>query len=119
MIAALLCHCSTALSLRATTRNPVDAWHWIPDQVRDDKLPGLDDKLPGLDDKLPGLDDKLLDADDKWLAAKALACECQRNPETCHRIDQQHQNVPRRVLRPLVHEQGAHQIDRVGQRQPL
>ena len=105
MIAALLCHCSTALSLRATTRNPVDAWHWIPDQVRDDKLPGLDDKL--------------LDADDKWLAAKALACECQRNPETCHRIDQQHQNVPRRVLRPLVHEQGAHQIDRVGQRQPL
>jgi hypothetical protein len=26
-----------ALSLRATTRNPVAVWHWIPDQVRDDK----------------------------------------------------------------------------------
>ena len=27
------------LSLRATTRNPVHACNWIPDQVRDDKLP--------------------------------------------------------------------------------
>jgi len=24
-------------------RNPVDAWHWIPDQVRDDKQPVRDD----------------------------------------------------------------------------
>ena len=25
------------MSLRATTRNPVLAWHWMPDQVRHDK----------------------------------------------------------------------------------
>jgi hypothetical protein len=37
------CHCGPgfviagqALSLRATTRNPVVARQWIPDQVRDD-----------------------------------------------------------------------------------
>ena len=38
------------MSLRATTRNPVLAYHWIPDQVRDDKLRVLDDKLRVLDD---------------------------------------------------------------------
>ena len=50
-------HCGTAiviaalpLSLRATTRNPVTAWHWIPDQVRDDKLRVRDDKLRVRDD---------------------------------------------------------------------
>ena len=31
-------------------RNPVDAWHWIPDQVRDDKQPVRDDKQPVRDD---------------------------------------------------------------------
>ena len=39
------------MSLRATTRNPVTAWHWIPDQVRDDKLRVRDDKLQVRDDK--------------------------------------------------------------------
>jgi hypothetical protein len=46
------------LSLRATTRNPVVAWHWIPDRacpglrsgVRDDKLDVRDDKLDVRDD---------------------------------------------------------------------
>ncbi len=28
-------------------RNPVVAWHWIPDQVRDDKLDIRDDKTKG------------------------------------------------------------------------
>ena len=58
------CHCGTAiviaalpLSLRATTRNPVTAWHWIPDQVRDDKLQVRDDKLRVRDDKLRVRDD--------------------------------------------------------------
>ena len=32
-------------------RNPVVGWHWIPDQVRDDKLGGRDDKLGVWDDK--------------------------------------------------------------------
>ena len=30
---------AVALSLRATTRNPVAAWHGIPDQLRDDSPP--------------------------------------------------------------------------------
>ena len=101
------------------TRNPVTAWHWIPDQVRDDKLLASDDKLLARDDKRLARDDKRLTRDDKKLTAKALAREGQRYPEPCHRIDQQHQQVLCRVLRPLVHEQGAHQIDRVGQGQPL
>ena len=120
------CHCGTASVIAGLTRNPVTAWHWIPDQVRDDKwlasddkLLARDDKLLAPDDKLLAPDDKLLAPDDKWLAAKALARQCQRDPEPCHRIDQQHQQVLCRVLRPLVHEQGAHQIDRVGQGQPL
>ena len=29
------------------TRNPVVAWHWIPDRVRDDKLDDRDDKTKG------------------------------------------------------------------------
>jgi hypothetical protein len=36
VIAGAGCHCGCQLSLRATTRNPVLAYHWIPDQVRDD-----------------------------------------------------------------------------------
>ena len=105
--------------MRATTRNPVDAWHWIPDQVRDDKWLALDDKWLALDDKWLALDNKWLGRDDKLLAPKALAREGQRDPEPCHRIDQQHQQMPCRILWPLVHEQGAHQINRIGQRQPL
>ena len=44
------------LSLRALsviaglTRNPVVAWHWIPDQVRDDNLGVRDDNLGVRDD---------------------------------------------------------------------
>jgi hypothetical protein len=67
------CHCGTAvviaalpLSLRATTRNPVTAWHWIPDQVRDDKLQVRDDKLRVRDDKLRVRDDKLRVRDDNF-----------------------------------------------------
>ena len=66
-------HCGTAiviaalpLSLRATTRNPVTAWHWIPDQVRDDKLRVRDDKLRVRDDKLRVRDDKLRVRDDNF-----------------------------------------------------
>ena len=33
------------LVIAGLTRNPVVAWHWIPDQVRDDKLDVRDDKL--------------------------------------------------------------------------
>ena len=46
------------LSLRALfviaglTRNPVAAWHWIPDRVRDDKLDVRDDSLGVQDDNL-------------------------------------------------------------------
>ena len=36
------------------TRNPVAAWHWIPDRVRDDKLDVRDDKLDVRDDKTKG-----------------------------------------------------------------
>jgi hypothetical protein len=84
------------------TRNPVTAWHWIPDVetpdlirgrddkwlASDDKWLASDDKLLASDDKLLASDDKLLAPDDKWLAAKALAREGQRDPEPCHRIDQ-------------------------------
>ena len=48
----------TCLSLRdlfviaGLTRNPVAAWHWIPDQVRDDKLDVRDDSLGVQDDNL-------------------------------------------------------------------
>ncbi len=47
------------------TRNPVVAWHWIPDRVRDDKLGVRDDKLGVRDDKLDVRDDKLGVRDDK------------------------------------------------------
>ncbi|TSA12990.1 MAG: hypothetical protein D4R79_06450 [Comamonadaceae bacterium] len=57
-----------SLSLRATTRNPVLAWHWIPDQVRDDKLDVRDDKLDVRDDKLDVWDDKLDVWDDNFLS---------------------------------------------------
>ena len=40
-----------SLSLRATTRNPVVVWHWIPDRVRDDKCEVRDDKCEVRDDK--------------------------------------------------------------------
>ena len=40
-------------------RNPVGECHWIPDQVRDDKLGVRDDKLGVRDDKLGVRDDKL------------------------------------------------------------
>ena len=57
VIAGAGCHCGRRLSLRApaviadSIRNPVVGWHWIPDQVRDDKLGGRDDKLGVWDDK--------------------------------------------------------------------
>jgi hypothetical protein len=53
------CHCRQALSLRATTRNPVLAYHWIPDVETPDLIRGRDDKLPTRDDKLPTRDGKL------------------------------------------------------------
>ena len=56
------------LSLRATTRNPVLAYHWIPDQVRDDKWLARDDKWLARDDKWLIRDDKWLGLDDKWRA---------------------------------------------------
>jgi hypothetical protein len=63
---ARLCHCwpgfviaGQALSLRATTRNPVLAYHWIPDVETPDLIRGRDDKLPMPDDKLPMPDGKL------------------------------------------------------------
>ncbi len=47
----VLCHCDRcfvvatfALSLRATTRNPVAAWHGIPDVETPDLIRGRDDK---------------------------------------------------------------------------
>jgi len=57
VIAGAGCHCRHLLSLRPPLslpapaviadliRNPVSAWHWIPDQVRDDKQRVQDDKL--------------------------------------------------------------------------
>jgi hypothetical protein len=39
------------LSLRAPTRNPVRAYNWIPDQVRDDSCRVRDDKCRVRDDK--------------------------------------------------------------------
>ena len=54
-----------ALSLRATTRNPVLAYHWIPDRVRDDSHRVRDDNLLTRDDNLLTRDDKLLTRDDK------------------------------------------------------
>ena len=73
VIAGLPCHCGprpaiqwcawhwipdqvrddkVSLSLRATTRNPVVAWHWIPDVETPDLIRGRDDKLDVRDDKL-------------------------------------------------------------------
>ena len=46
------------LSLRATTRNPVVVWHWIPDRVRDDKCEVRDDKCEVRDDECEVRDDK-------------------------------------------------------------
>jgi hypothetical protein len=44
----LIRHCALSLSLRAPTRNPGLAWHWIPDRVRDDKV-GAGMTKPGRD----------------------------------------------------------------------
>ena len=41
---------AVALSLRATTRNPVSAWHGIPDVETPDLIRGRDDKQPVRDD---------------------------------------------------------------------
>ena len=49
VIASPDCHCIPGLSLHpriviaGLTRNPVSAWHWIPDQVRDDSREVLGD----------------------------------------------------------------------------
>ena len=48
---------SLGMSLRATTRNPVLAYPWIPDVETPDLIRGRDDKLRLLDDKLRMLDD--------------------------------------------------------------
>jgi hypothetical protein len=44
------------LSLRATTRNPVVAWHWIPDVETPDLIRGRDDKLGVRHDKRSSTD---------------------------------------------------------------
>jgi hypothetical protein len=48
VIAGAGCHCGCRLSLRATTRNPVRAYHWIPDRVRDDICRVRDDIKSGM-----------------------------------------------------------------------
>jgi len=63
-----LCHC-TLFVIADLIRNPEFGWHWIPDQVRDDKLPARDDKLPARDDKLPVRDEKVPVRDDNWWLA--------------------------------------------------
>ena len=51
--------------MRAPTRNPWLAWHWIPDVETPDLIRGRDDKLDGWDDKWQVRDDKPDDSDDR------------------------------------------------------
>ncbi len=43
MSSKFICHCGLAFVIAGLTRNPVVAWHSIPDQVRDDSLKARDD----------------------------------------------------------------------------
>ena len=49
---------SLGMSLRATTRNPVLAYPWIPDVETPDLIRGRDDKLLVRDDNFRGRDDR-------------------------------------------------------------
>jgi choline dehydrogenase-like flavoprotein len=49
-------------------------------------------------------------------AANRLRVSAKRNPERHHRVQGQHHQTPHRVGGPLVHEQGAYQLYRIGQR---
>ena len=46
------------------------------------------------------------------LTFEALARQRKRHPETAHRVDQQHGQVPQAVFGPLVHEERTNQLDR-------
>ena len=54
-------HC---LSLRAPTRNPWLAWHWIPGRARDDSYRARDDSYRARDDSYRARDDNYRVRDD-------------------------------------------------------
>ena len=51
------CHCGSQLVIAGLTRNPVHAYHWIPDQVRDDNCRDRDDNGRDRDDNCRDRDD--------------------------------------------------------------
>src|SRR5688500_19252812 len=48
-----------------------------------------------------------------------LARQRQRDPESAHRVADEHQRAAQGMSRPLVHEHGTHELHRVGERQPV
>ncbi len=66
VIAALRCVIAAPDQVRGfSTRNPVHAWHWIPDRVREDKQGVRDDKQGVRDGKQGVREDKLGVREDK------------------------------------------------------